>query len=201
MNVDATIRTVAALAAAALVAAPFMAKVSRWAVLAWEAARSNASSLGRVAAAAILVGVATGHVPLPSLPRPVAAVEVETPDDEMKAKVAPIASALAKASMLDRMLWAEVWSKSATVVAGDAITSEVVFTDTRALRMFNVIALDIAWRRIGENKPGKYEGLKAAVESAFEDVIGLEIVPVTAEMRAEYVRLARAIAWAGLGKG
>ena len=152
---------------------------------------------------AVLVAVATGYVPVPSLPtRPALdALAVETPDDDMKARVRPIAEALANATVLDRMVWAEVWSKAATVVAGDAVTTEVVFTDTRALRMFNIIALDIAWRRIAGNQPGKYDGLKPAVEAAFAEAIGLDVQLVTPELRAEYVRLARAIAWAGMNRG
>ena len=119
------------------------------------------------------------------------------PSKDMQDLVAPVAAALKSAPMGDRLVWADVWTKSALVVAGDAITSEVIFTDTRALRLYTVISLDIAWRRIGGNQPGKYPGLRSAVESVLAAQLGKDEVPVTKEMRDAYCGLAKAIAWAG----
>jgi hypothetical protein len=98
------------------------------------------------------------------------------------------------------MLWANLWSKAATVVAGDELGTEVVLTDTRALRMFTTLALDIGWRRIGENKPGTYAGLRQAVEKAMGDTLSLDARPIDVETRAKVVELYKAIAWAGTAK-
>ena len=86
-------------------------------------------------------------------------------------------------------------------VAGDELGTEVVITDTRALRMFTTLALDIGWRRIGDHKPGTYAGLRQAVEKAMSDTLGMEAKPIDAETRAKVVELYRGIAWAGMAGG
>jgi hypothetical protein len=77
----------------------------------------------------------------------------------------------------------------------------VVFTDTRSLRGFTVLSLDIAWRRLAGNQPAKYAGLREAVEKAMAGVVGIEVVPVTTDLRKQYADACRAIAWAGIGNG
>ena len=72
-----------------------------------------------------------------------------------------------------------------------------MFTDTPSLRLFTTVALDVAWRRIGGNSPGAVAGLREAVETAMRSAIGLDAVPVTADTRARYAEVAKAIAWAG----
>jgi hypothetical protein len=154
----------------------------------------------RFVVAFVLGYVAAFGVPsLPSLPR--AAVSVTDPSPEMKAKVAGIAAALRSASPVDRAVWASTWEKAAIVVAGDAVTTEIVFTDTRALRQFTVLALDIAWRRLAGNQPGKYVGLREATEAVLLEVVGKEVAPVTPDMRRAYSDAAKAIAWAGVNGG
>jgi hypothetical protein len=154
----------------------------------------------RIVVAIVLGYVAAFGVPsLPSLPR--VAVSVTDPSPEMKAKVAGIAAALRSASPVDRAVWASTWEKAAIVVAGDAVTTEVAFTDTRALRQFTVLALDIAWRRLAGNQPGKYAGLREATEAVLLEVVGKEVVPVTPDMRRAYSDAAKAIAWAGVNGG
>jgi hypothetical protein len=166
-----------------------------------EAAKEKAGLLSRVAAIALLLAAAWGKVPLPTLPAAPARVSVETPSDEMQTLVQPIADALRGASAVDRALWAEVWNKAATVAAGDAVTTEVVFTDTRSLRAFTALAIDIGWRRIGGHVPGSNEPLRKAVEAAYGAAVGTDVVPVTADVRGRYVAFCRAVAWAGVGKG
>jgi hypothetical protein len=102
---------------------------------------------------------------------------------------------------VDRALWAEVWTKAATVAAGDAVTTEVVFTDARSLRAFTALAVDIAWRRIGQHAPGSNESLRTAVEAAYGAALGSDVVPVTADLRGRYVAFCRAVAWAGVNGG
>jgi hypothetical protein len=149
-----------------------------------------------------LIAAAWGKIPIPTLPTaPSYVVPVVTPSDEMQRLVTPIAAVLKSLPMSDRMLWAATWTKAAVVVAGDAVTTEVVFTDTRSLRGFTVLALDIAWRRIGQHAPGSNEPLRTAVEAAYGQAIGTEVVPVTAELRARYAAFAKAVAWAGVGGG
>jgi hypothetical protein len=86
------------------------------------------------------------------------------------------------------------------VAAPDA-PDVVVFTDTRSLRLFTTLAVDLAWRRIGGHVPGTQEDLRRAVEAAYGTAIGSDVVPVTPELRQRYAAFARAIAWAGVGKG
>jgi hypothetical protein len=147
-----------------------------------------------IALAAIAVG---GLPPVKSLAPPA----VETPRDDMQRLVTPVVEALKSAPIGDKLLWQQLWEKTAVVVAGDAVATDVVFTDTRSLRAFTILALDIGWRRIGEHKPGAYAGLRTAVETAMESVLSLEVKPVDADVRKAYVEVCRAIAWAGIAKG
>jgi len=197
---DSSLRIAAVIAAAALLAAPYRAQLQAAAVAAWEFVRKHAGHFARIAAAVLIVAAAWGKVPLPSLALPAAVqtVKVETPSDAMQTAVKPVADAFASAPMSDRMLWAQLWTKAAVVAGGDAIVGEVVFSDTRSLRAFVVLALDIGWRRIGGNQPGKYAGLREATEAAFANVVGKDVVTVTPELRQQFAELCRAIAWAAL---
>ena len=201
MTYELALRAAAVAAAAALLAAPFWSQIQAAAHRAVEAAKEKAGLLARVAAACLLLAAGWGKIPLPQLPASAPAVTVETPSAEMQTLVQPIADALRGASAVDRALWAEVWSKAATVAAGDAVTTEVVFTDTRSLRAFTALAIDIGWRRIGGHVPGSNEPLRKAVEAAYGAAVGTDVVPVTADVRGRYVAFCRAVAWAGVGRG
>jgi hypothetical protein len=166
-----------------------------------EAGKEKAGLLARIAAAGLLIAAAWGKVPLPTLPTAPARVTVEAPSDEMQRLVTPIAEALRGASPVDRALWADVWTKVAVVAAGDAVTTEVVFTDSRSLRAFTALAVDIAWRRIGQHVPGSNESLRKAVETAYGAALGSDVVPVTADLRGRYVAFCKAVAWAGVNGG
>lgn len=201
MNGPDLLRIAAVVAAVALVAAPYREKAAAWLQRAYEAAKRHAGILSRIGAAALLVAAAYGKVPLPVMPAQAPSVVVETPSIEMIAAVAPVAKALRAASPIDRALWAAIWEKSAKVVNGDATTTEVVFTDTRSLRAYNIIALRLAWVRMGGNPTGKYPGLAEAAERFLSDTIGLDVMPVTPELRAKVVEAYKALAWAGVGGG
>ncbi len=203
MSHDEIIRTVAVVAAVALLAAPYRQQLAQYAAQAAEAAKQHGATIGRIAAAALILVAAWGKIPLPSLPSAPAipAVTIDAPSSAMQSTVRPISDVLKSAPVGDRMLWANLWSKAATVVAGDELGTEVVITDTRALRMFTTLALDIGWRRIGDHKPGTYAGLRQAVEKAMSDTLGMEAKPIDAETRAKVVELYRGIAWAGMAGG
>ncbi len=202
MSHESLVRTAAVVAAVAFLAAPYRQQIAGYVSQAAQAAKAHGALAGRIAAAALLIAAAWGKVPMPSLPSTpaVPVVTVDAPSSAMRATVQPIADALKAAPLGDRMLWANLWSKAATVVAGDELGTEVVLTDTRALRMFTTLALDIGWRRIGENKPGTYAGLRQAVEKAMGDTLSLDARPIDVETRAKVVELYKAIAWAGTAK-
>jgi hypothetical protein len=200
---ESLVRTAAVVAAAALLAAPYRQQIAGYVAKATEAAKANGPALGRIAAAALLIAAAWGKVPLPSLPSTpaVPSYPVSTPSDEMQRLVTPVAKALANLNPADRALWAQTWTKAGVVVAGDAVTTEVAFTDTRSLRAFTALALDIAWRRIGRHQPGEIPGLRDAVEEAYNAAIGRDVVPVDSSMRQRFKDFAEAIAWAGMNGG
>lgn len=202
MSNDDLLRAGAVVAAVALVAAPYRKQAAALVAQAWASVAPHRGLAARVAAACLLLYGASGHLPsLSSLTRQTVNVEVETPSADMQAVVAPVAEAMASMPAGDRMLWAQVWTKAGVVVAGDAISTETAFTDTRSLRAFTALALDIAWRRIGRHATGSNEPLRRAVETAYGHVLGKDVLPVTAELRARYVELAKAIAWAGQKRG
>jgi hypothetical protein len=200
---DSSLRIAAVLAAAALLLAPYRQQIQAYAYRAMEAGKAQAGLVARIAAAALIVAAAWGKVPMPSLALPAAVqtVKVETPSDAMQMTVKPVAAAMAGMNAVDRAVWADAWSKAALVVAGDVAAKEVAFTDTRSLRMFTALALDIAWRRIGKHAPGENQELRKAVEAVYGSVMGDEEVPVTRDLRERYAEMAKAIAWAGIGKG
>lgn len=198
---DEIIRTAAVVAAAALLAAPYWQQIVERITQAIDAAKSHGPALARLAAAGLIVAAAWGKIPLPSFPTAPSVVTypaVATPSDEMRASVTGVVDAFRSAPISDRLVWSQVWAKAAVVVEGDAVLTETVFTDTRSLRGFVVLAIDIGWRRLGGNPPGKYSGLREAVESAFASVIGAEDVPVTPDLRKRFAELCRALAWAAL---
>jgi hypothetical protein len=198
---DAIVRTIAVVAAVGLLAAPYREQIAAFGHQTAEAARKHGAGLARLAAAGLIVAAAWGKVPLPTLPGvvDVPAVVVETPSADLQTLVAPVKAALASLPADKRALWSATWAKAATVVDAESVTSAPVFTDTPALRTFTTVALDIAWRRLGEQAPGSVVGLREAVEAAIRSVMGLDAVPVTNEMRARYAAVARALAWAGTG--
>ena len=100
----------------------------------------------RLAIAFVLGCVAAFGLPQPKVAAPT--FVVEDVSDAMKTKVADVARALRSASPAERAIWASVWEKAGVVVASPE-GEPVIFTDTRSLRGFTVLALDIAWRQIG----------------------------------------------------
>lgn len=200
MSGDALLRTVAVATGVVLALAPLGPQILRWVSVAVAAVKSHAGLVVRFAVAAACIAVGAGLVRLPSFSTSPAVSwpSVDAPSDAMRSLVSPVRDVMQSAPMGDRLLWAQLWDKAAVVVAGDAVSTEVVFTDTRSLRLFTVIALEIGWRRIGGNEPGKLAGLRDAVEAAFASVLGKDVVPVTKDMRDRYAELCRAMAWAAL---
>jgi hypothetical protein len=195
---DAMLRTLAVAAAAALLAAPYWEQIAALGSQAAAAARKHGALLGRIAAAGLIVAAAWGKIPLPEFALPVVpAVTVPTPSPEMQRLVEPVAQALAGLPADKKALWAATWTKAALVVKAEGTSSVEVFRDTPSLRLFTTVALDVAWRRLGDARPGSVDGLREAVETALRSAMGLDSVPVTPEMRASYAEVAEAIAWAG----
>ena len=152
----------------------------------------------RVAIAAGLLYFAAHGLPTATLET--ATIELQKPSAEMLQATADVDRIMRNASHFDRLLWSEVWVKVARIINSETDT-EVVFTDTRSLRQFNLIAFQIAWKRLGDNKKDKYLGLGEATERVFVEAIGLDVKPVTPELRAKFVETCTALAWCGAGRG
>ncbi len=144
---ESVFRIAAVALAAALLAAPYWAQIQALAYRAVEAVRAKAGLIGRIAAAGLLIAAAWGKVPLPTLPTVKVPLTVATPSDEMQRLVTPVAAALKGLPTADRALWAALWTRAGVVAAGDAVTAQVAFADTRALRDFTALSVDIGWRR------------------------------------------------------
>ena len=199
MSQDVVLRTIAVLVAVALVAAPYRGLIVQKLTEAATAASAYGADLARIAAALLIVAALWGKIPLPQMPGivDVPAVVVPEPSAELQRLVAPVARALDGLPADKRQLWAATWSKAAVVVEAEGTTSVPVFTDTPSLRLMTTVALDVAWRRLGDMPPGAVAGLREAVETAMRSVLGLDSVPVTADTRGRYAEVAKAIAWAG----
>lgn len=203
MSQDAVFRSIAVVAAAALLVAPYYGVIIEKLSEAAKAAADHGALIGRIAAAGLIVAAAWGVVPIPSLPTvaPAVTIDIEEPSVKMKADVEPVAKALAGLPAGDRQLWAATWAKAATIVEAEGTTTQQAFIDTPALRLFTSVALDIAWRRLGDHAPGSVKGLREAVEAVMASSIGMDAVAVTPDVRARYVEAAKAIAWAGINGG
>lgn len=194
---DAAFRVVAVALAAALLAAPYWQQIQAAASRAVEACKAKAGFLGRIIAAGLLIAAAWGKVPLPTFKiGPVVTVRIPDPTDEMARLVTPVADALKGLPAADRALWAALWTRAGVVAAGDAVTAQVAFSDTRALRDFTALTIDIGWRRIGKHAVGSQESLRTAVEASYASAVGKDVAPVTSELRGRYVEFANAVAWA-----
>lgn len=201
MSHDSLFRAGCIAVAVALAAAPYWPQIRSAVASAAEAVRARAGTLTRAGAVlALLAAAFVGRLPTLPASSPAATVTVETPTVEMQTKVAGVARALASLNPAERAVWASVWEKAAVVVSAPE-GKEAVFTDTRSLRGFTVLSLDIAWRRLAGKQPGEFPGLREAVEKVLGEAIGLEVKPVTAEIRRAYAEACRAIAWAGYGRG
>ena len=203
MSADQLVRVGAGLAAVVLVCAPAVPVVVGWLKANQERVRSWAKGGPHLVLAGVLAWLAVFGLPrLPAVnPAPsVPAIQVPTPSPAMQSLVADVHKALAGANPVDRAVWAQLWSKAGVVVAGDATDTELVFTDTRSLRAYTIIALRIGWRRLGDNAQGKYPGLAEATERAFAGVLGTDVQPASPEIRAKYVELCNALAWCGAGR-
>ena len=204
MSAELVVRGIAAVAALVLVCAPAAPVVVAWIRANAGKVRYAAKGWPHVALAGVLAWVAMFGVPrLPAVtPTPaVPQVVVPVPSETMQRAVADVHKALAGANPVDRAVWAQLWAKSGVVVSGDATDAEPVFTDTRALRAFNILALRIGWRRLGDNAQNKYPGLGEATERAFAAILGTDVQAVTPELRGRYVELCNALAWCGAGRG
>ena len=156
------------------------------------------TSTARVAIAAGLLYFAVHGSPTATLET--ATIKIQKPSAEMLQSVDDVQRILRTASPVDRTLWAEVWSKCGKIINGET-TTEVIFSDTKSLRQFNVIALQIAFKRLGDMPKGKYAGLGEATERVFVEAIGLDVRPVTPELRKKFIETCDALAWCGAGRG
>ena len=152
----------------------------------------------RVAIAAGLIYFAVHGLPTATLET--ATIEIQKPSAEMIKAVADVDRIMRGASHFDRLLWSEVWTKVGKIVNSETDT-EIVFSDTRSLRQLSVISLGIAWKRLADIKKDKYEGLGEATERVFAEAIGLDVKPVTPELRKKFVDTCTALAWCGAGRG
>jgi len=201
VTLDSLIRFAALVAAVVVLAAPYRGNILGWLTTAAQALYARHQIIWRVLGAGLLLIVSLGHVGVQHLQLPQAIVPVEEPTAVVKDTVEPIARAMKHVSHGDRLVWAATWNKAADVARGDASGTEPVLTTTNSVRLFTVLALDIAWRRISKHVPGSNEPLRKAVQSAMDQTLGTEAVEMTPELRAKYAELCNAIAWAGIHGG
>ena len=154
----------------------------------------------RVAIAAGLLYFAAHGLPTATVET--GTIELQKPSAEMIKAVADVDRIMRSASHFDRLLWSEVWVKVGKIVNSETESEiELIFSDTRSLRQLSVISLGIAWKRLADIKKDKYEGLGEATERVFVEAIGLDIKPVTPELRKKFVDTCTALAWCGAGRG
>ena len=118
----------------------------------------------------------------------------------MKVEVSPVAKIVSKMNSIDRLWLQNIYLNAAKVVKVDGVVEPSVITSTEALRTVHLAIIKFIWRGLAENKPGDYEGLREAVDTVFNDVVGDSQKTMTPELRAKAVEMFDALAWAGLGK-
>lgn len=149
----------------------------------------------RIIAALGLLYVAFNGMPeLPS-PKP-SRPNLDEPSADLQKAVSDVARICEKMDTFDRMVWMATWEDAAQIVAGEDDDVQVTFENTLGLRLFASSVFDVAWRRLA-GASGKYAGLDAAVEKAFEMAVGNEIEPWSDELQDAVADLFDAMAWAG----
>lgn len=151
----------------------------------------------RTIAAAAIIAVA---ILWPSPGGKPALLSVKEPTTAMQEVVRPVVKVVASMSSIDRLWLQYIYKNAAKVVAADGILPDPSIETTDGLRAIHLAVLSFIWRGMAENQPGKYPGLKDAIESAFTESIGDARRQLTPELRLKAVELFNAIAWAGLGK-
>lgn len=71
--------------------------------------------------------------------------------------------------------------------------AEPVFPDTAAVRRAHRAALLVAWRGVFDNQPGKYPGLREALEGEVERRLGTADVPLNPALQLEVAQTFRDI--------
>lgn len=132
------------------------------------------------------------NVPSPTPQRPT----VDEPTDELQRAVSDVADICEEMDAFDRLVWMATWEDAADIVAGEDSDVQVTFENTLGLRVFASNVFDVAWRRLAKAS-GKYRGLDAAVEKAFETAVGNDIKPWSDDLQDTVVDLFDAMAWAG----
>lgn len=148
----------------------------------------------KLAAAAALLAVALGVVPLSPPSKPDSTPTPVAPSAELQAAVASVRPLLAKYPSAKRKLWVELWTDAAKV-ATDPKTAAAI-PDTPTLRAYQIEMLTIGWVILGEQAPGANPELDAAVNAAFRTVLTDDERAVDATTLAQYADTCRALAWA-----
>jgi len=129
-------------------------------------------------------------MPQPEIPA------VKEPTLLMQKAVAGVADICESMDAFDRLVWMATWEDAANIISGEDDDVEVTFENTLGFRAFISSVFDVAWRRLA-GASGKYAGLDAAVEKAFEMAVGNEIEPWSDELQDSVADLFDAMAWAG----
>ena len=139
-------------------------------------------------------GVKIPDLPLPT-PAPVVP-DLPEPSRDMQKAVEDVADICKDMEVFDRLVWMASWQEAANVIDGEEVDVEVSLATTLDLKTFTASVFDVAWKRLARAS-GKYRGLDAAVEKAFEDVIGNEVVQLDQKKLDDVVEFYEALAWAG----
>lgn len=123
------------------------------------------------------------------------------PSDSMKATIRPVLKVVQTMNAIDRLWLNHIYTNAADVVKIDGVIDPPVMTTTEGLRAVHVSILKFIWRGMADNQPGKYPGLKEAIDSVVTEAIGDTRKPLTPELRQKACEVFEAIAWAGLGRG
>lgn len=127
-------------------------------------------------------------------------LSVREPSVEMREAVLPVVRAVSSLSSIDRLWLQHIYTNAAKVVVADGALPDPSIETTDGLRAVHLAILSFIWRGMADNQPGKYPGLKDAIESAFTSTLGDSRRQMTPELRTKAAALFDAIAWAGLGK-
>lgn len=125
---------------------------------------------------------------------------VQEPDANMKAQVQEVVQVVRTMNPVDRLWLMGIYSNAARVVRADGEEKEPVISSTESLRSLHVAVLKCVWKTLAEASPGKYPGLREAIEGVFVKEIGDVQRAMTPDLREKAAKMLDAIAWAGLGK-
>lgn len=125
-------------------------------------------------------------------PAPLSDVRVPKPDPKLLVIAESVGKILPRMTPTDRKYLANFYDAMAFVLLRDGDRESPIISDTDKFVTFHAGSLQLA---IDRKDVGKYDGLGAAIDEAFVNAVGSDMVKVDATVRAKLVAASGVLSW------